>query len=366
MWQNCRLMVAKGPGACHKARSRGRYFRKIRIPVPVRIPQVSVVIPTYNRLGRLRHVISALEQQEFPAEEYEIVVVSDGSSDGTEDYLNGLRPEKNVRCFSQANQGPAAARNFGVDKAIGEYVVFIDDDVVAQPPLLAEHMRAHREAGREVVVFGPLLSPEDFDMAPWVRWEQEMLMKQYRALLAGLWQPSARQFYTGNASLRRSHILAAGGFDESFRRAEDVELAYRLAKRGLDFVFNMEAVGMHFAERSFRSWLETARTYGRNDVIFARDRDQKWLLSALQSEFRQRHVLIQTLVCLCRGRPRLTSVAGRALMLAADAATAVGAGAIEKHAYSALFNLQYYSGLYDEMEDAQYLFCRSGSTQSVG
>lgn len=53
-------------------------------------------------------------------------------------------------------------------------------------------------------------------------------------------------------------------------------------------------------------------------------------------------------------------------MLAADAATAVGAGAIEKHAYSALFNLQYYSGLYDEMEDAQYLFCKGGSTQSVG
>jgi glycosyltransferase involved in cell wall biosynthesis len=332
----------------------------------VRLPQVSVVVPTYNRLGRLRHVISALEQQEFPAQDYEVVVVSDGSSDGTEEYLNGLRSERNVRCFSQANKGPAAARNFGVEKAKGEFVVFIDDDVVAQPPLLAEHMRAHRQEGREVVVFGPLLSPKDFEMVPWVRWEQEMLMKQYRALLAGLWQPSPRQFYTGNASVRRSHILAAGGFDESFRRAEDVELAYRLAKRGLDFVFNMEAVGMHFAERSFSAWLETARTYGRNDVIFARDRNQKWLLSALESEFRQRHVLIQSLVCFCRGRPRLTSVAGRALTLAADGATAVGASKIEKHAYSALFNLQYYSGIYEEMGDAQYLFCKSGSTQRVG
>ena len=119
-------------------------------------------------------------------------------------------------------------------------------------------------------------------MTPWVRWEQEMLMKQYRAMLRGDWAATARQFYTGNASLRRSHILAAGGFDEGFRRAEDVELAYRLANKGLDFVFNMQAVGMHFAERSFRAWLDMAYAYGRNDVIFARDRNQKWLLSAVR------------------------------------------------------------------------------------
>jgi len=68
-------------------------------------------------------------------------------------------------------------------------------------------------------------------MVPWVRWEQEMLMKQYKALLRKDWPATARQFYTGNASVRRSHIVAAGGFDEGFRRAEDVELAYRLDKR---------------------------------------------------------------------------------------------------------------------------------------
>lgn len=328
-------------------------------------PQISVVVPTYNRLGRLKNVISALEQQQFSGNDYEVIVVSDGSSDGTEDYLNGLRSERNVRCFSQANRGPAAARNFGVDKAIGEFIVFVDDDVVAHPRLLAEHMRSHSEAGREVVVVGPLLSPENFDMAPWIRWEQEMLMKQYRALLAGVWQPTARQFYTGNASVRRSHILAAGGFDESFRRAEDVELAYRLADRGLGFVFNLEAVGRHFAERSFHSWLEMATAYGRNDVIFARDRNQKWLLPALESEFRERHVLIRSLVCSCRGRPRVTAAARRVMKLAADAATLMNAERIEQRAYSGLFNLQYYSGLHDELDDAQS-FCRNSSAHQTG
>jgi GT2 family glycosyltransferase len=317
---------------------------------------MSVVVPTYNRLGRLQHVITALEQQAYPADAYEVIVVSDGSTDGTHAYLEALRSTMALRWFPQANQGPAAARNAGIQKAGGEFIVFVDDDVVAEPQLLAEHARSHHEAGQDVVVLGPLLTPEGFEMAPWVRWEQEMLMKQYRALLRGDWPATARQFYTGNASLRRSHILAAGGFDEGFRRAEDVELAYRLADKGLDFVFNMQAVGMHFADRSFRAWLDAAYAYGRNDVIFARDRNQKWLLSAIRREFQQRHFLIRSLVRVCRGRSPLTGIARSALKLAADTASLLRVSDIERRAYSGLFNLQYYDGLFNELDDVDFLF----------
>jgi glycosyltransferase involved in cell wall biosynthesis len=319
-------------------------------------PYFSVVVPTYNRLGRLRHVITALEQQAYPADAYEVIVVSDGSTDGTDAYLEALRSTMRLQWFPQANQGPAAARNAGIRKAVGEFIVFIDDDVVPEPQLLGEHARSHQEAGRDVVVLGPLLTPEGFEMAPWVRWEQEMLMKQYRALLRGDWSASARQFYTGNASLRRSHILAAGGFDEGFRRAEDVELAYRLASNGLEFVFNIQAAGMHFAERSFRAWLDAAYTYGRNDVIFARDRNQKWLLSAIRQEFLERHFLIRSLVRACSGRSRPTRIASSALKLAADAATLLRASVIERKAYSGLFNLQYYNGFFNELDDVHFLF----------
>jgi GT2 family glycosyltransferase len=301
-------------------------------------------------------VITALEQQAYPSDAYEVIVISDGSTDGTHAYLEAYRSTMPLRWFPQANRGPAAARNVGIQKAGGEFVVFIDDDVVAEPQLLAEHARSHHEAGQDAVVLGPLLTPESFEMVPWVRWEQEMLMKQYRALLRGDWQPSARQFYTGNASLRRSHILAADGFDESFRRAEDVELAYRLADRGLGFVFNMQAAGMHFAERSFQAWLDAAYTYGRNDVIFARDRNQKWLLSAVRREFRERNFLIQSLVRVCRGRPRLTWIARSTLKLAADAATLLRSNDLERRAYSGLFNLQYYNGLFHELHDVHFLF----------
>jgi glycosyltransferase involved in cell wall biosynthesis len=300
-------------------------------------------------------VITALEQQAYPSGAYEVIVISDGSTDGTDAYLEALRSTMRVEWFAQANRGPAAARNVGIQKASGEFIVFIDDDVVPEPQLLGEHARSHRAARQDVVVLGPLLSPEGYEMAPWVRWEQEMLMKQYRALLRGDWPATARQFYTGNASLRRSHILAAGGFDEGFRRAEDVELAYRLADRGLDFVFNMQAVGMHFADRSFRAWLEAAYTYGRNDVIFARDRNQKWLLPKVHREFRNRNILIRSLVRMCRGRSRSTSIASSTLKLAADAATLLRASDVERQAYSGLFNLQYYTGLFNELDDVDFL-----------
>jgi GT2 family glycosyltransferase len=301
-------------------------------------------------------VIKALEQQAYPSDAYEVIVISDGSTDGTDAYLEALRSTMRLRWFPQANRGPAAARNAGIQKAGGEFIVFIDDDVVPEPQLLGEHARSHHDAGKDVVVLGPMFSPEGYEMAPWVRWEQEMLMKQYRALLRGDWPATARQFYTGNASLRRSHILTAGGFDEGFRRGEDVELAYRLANRGLHFVFNVQAVGMHFAERSFRAWLDAAHTYGRNDVVFARDRNQKWLLSAIRQEFGNRHFFIRSLVRTCRGRSRLTGIANSALKRAADAANLLQARDIERFAYSGLFNLQYYNGLLNELGDVHFLF----------
>lgn len=319
-------------------------------------PYFSVVIPTYNRLGRLRDVIAAFERQAYPSDGYEIIVISDGSTDGTDAYLETLHSTRRVRWLTQSNQGPAAARNAGVQTAIGEFIVFVDDDVVPEPQLLEEHARSHYEAARDVVVLGPLLTPEGFEMAPWVRWEQEMLMKQYNAMLRGDWPATARQFYTGNASLRRSHILSAGGFDEGFRRAEDVELAYRLAKNGLEFVFNIQAAGMHFADRSYRAWLDAAYAYGRNDVIFARDRNQQWLLPTIHREFTHRHFLIRSLVRVCSGRSRLTRIASSALKLAADSATLLRASVIEGKAYSGLFNLQYYNGFFNELDDVHFLF----------
>src|SRR5512141_435065 len=82
-------------------------------------PYFSVVVPTYNRLGRLRHVIAAFERQAYPSDAYEVIVISDGSTDGTDAYLETLSSKMRLRWLTQANQGPAAARNAGVRTAAG-------------------------------------------------------------------------------------------------------------------------------------------------------------------------------------------------------------------------------------------------------
>lgn len=246
-------------------------------------PAVSVVVPTYNRRRQLGRVLEALASQDFELP-YEVVVVSDGSTDGTNDYLTGVSLPLPVVPVLSENCGPAGARNRGIATARGELVVFIDDDVVAAPGLLTAHWAAHRNDDA-LVVIGPMLTPDDHALEPWIAWEQAMLERQYDAMLAGHYDATARQFYTGNASVRRAHLEASGGFDESFRRAEDVELAYRLAERGLRFQFEPNAIGYHYAHRSYAAWIATAYAYGRNDVIFARDHGQAWLLTTIRDKF---------------------------------------------------------------------------------
>ncbi len=307
---------------------------------------ISVVMPTYNRLPRLQRVLKAFEKQTFSTANFEVIVVSDGSLDGTNDYLNSFRPSFPFVLIIQENQGPAAARNKGIDKASGDYILFVDDDVVPQPNLIYEHMRFH-EMHENSVVVGPMLTPADFDMQPWVSWEQAMLVKQYAAMAEGQWAPTARQFFTGNASLLRSTLIDAGGFDTAFQRAEDLELAYRLADRGLNFLFNAEAVGFHYAERSFDSWLKIPYAYGRNDVRFTLEKNQDWLLPTIYREFKSRNYFIRALCRLCLDHPVRTHTSIDFLVRLAAIGHRLNLQLAPRMAYSGIFNLRFYQGVVD-------------------
>jgi glycosyltransferase involved in cell wall biosynthesis len=331
------------------------------------MPTVSIVIPTYNRLDRLQRVLACLEAQDFPRSGFEIVVVADGCNDGTGEYLASIA-EGPLRVLPvvTANQGPAAARNRGVAEASGRLLLFLDDDVTPEPQLISEHVRAHERlsagAAGQIAVLGPMVTPTDTPLLPWVRWEQVRLERQYGDMVAGRWQATARQFYTGNTSIEREAVLAAGGFDTRFRRAEDVELAYRLAANGVRFVFNPRAVGYHYAERSYRSWMNAAYAYGRADVVFSRDLGQSWLLPRLAYEFRgNRHPLIRAVVNVCLGRPTLSRVALAAMRLAAHTGGRLGSERAADLACSGIFNLRHYQGIADELGGRAAFFSNMGA-----
>jgi glycosyltransferase involved in cell wall biosynthesis len=329
------------------------------------MPHVSVVIPTHNRIERLKRVLAALESQDYALDDFEVIVVSDGSTDDTNEYLQALDTPLQFRAVTQPNQGVAAARNIGLQHATGKFVLFIDDDVVPSPKLIAEHVRIHADHDDDAIVLGPMLTPNDAGMSPWVRWEQAMLTKQYQAMLSGKYAPSARQFYTGNTSLARIHLIAAEGFDINFRRAEDVELAYRLARRGLKFIFNPNAIGYHYAERSFRSWMEIPYVYGRNDVIFTRDKHQHWLLPEVLSEFHDRNMLVRMLVRLCLDRNILSNSIIAWLRGISYLADRLGVERLVQTAHSGIFNLRYYQGIAHEMGGRERFFAQVAQAQVV-
>ena len=304
-------------------------------------PAFSVVIPTYQRRASLERVLTTLARQEWPADALEVLVVSDGGDDGSVEMARAHPLPFPARVLEQVNQGPAAARNLGVANARHELVLFLDDDVVPHARLVAEHAHGHGEAGNRVVI-GPMLEPP-VRLQPWVRWESRRLAEQYRAMEAGDWAPTPWQLYTGNASVRVEWIRRAGGFDTSLKRAEDIELGFRLERLGCEFVFNPDAAGLHYATRSYRSWTGAAYQYGRNDILFGKGEERA------AGQFRYRHPLTRTLVRWAvghrRAADRLPALAERPIV----ALDRVGLGRLADGACGAVFNLGYWLGVCDEV-----------------
>lgn len=257
-------------------------------------PTVSVVTPTHNRANSLARVLDALSRQTYPAERLESIVVADGCTDGTAETLWARRDPFRLRIVAQSAQGPAASRNCALDLASGQLCLFLDDDVIPSRGLVAEHVRRH-SAASNLVVIGPLLPP-DRGVSAWVRWEGRTLRRQYMAMTTGAWEPSPRQFYTGNASVRTEHVRHVGGFNTAYRRAEDVELAFRLQRAGLRFVFHPQASGVHEADRPFGAWLAAAYEYGRADVAMGPIWGSKGLVEQKAQEVWRRNPLIRHLV----------------------------------------------------------------------
>src|SRR5689334_5698711 len=108
---------------------------------------VSFVIPTYNRAAVLVECLQALDRQRESGIPFDVIVVDDGSSDGTAAALASLQPTLGVAVqgLRQENQGPAVARNRGVAQARGELIVFLGDDIIVEPGYLA-HLCAAYEA----------------------------------------------------------------------------------------------------------------------------------------------------------------------------------------------------------------------------
>jgi GT2 family glycosyltransferase len=190
----------------------------------------------------------------------------------------------------ETNGGPARARNAGVAQSTARWIVFIDDDVTPDPRLLEVHLAAIQGGdGREVVSLGPFVEPTDWKATPWNRWEAQQAAHETACMLRGDYEPTWRQFHTGNNALARELFVRAGGFDERFLRAEDDEFAARLNQLGVHFTFQPNAVAWHYSERSLAAWLAIPAAYARFDVQIDRMYPRENYLWRKRSELASRH-----------------------------------------------------------------------------
>ena len=232
-------------------------------------PELSVVIPTYNRLETLRHVVPSLLRSDLRPDDYEIVVADSNSNDGTAAYLAEVAAQApGVRHLPGPYTGRAMARNAGIDAARGEVVLFTDADIIASPDLMLRHLEHHR-ARRDVAVVGMELQVESLAAYERLRDHADKrrpLHPDSRRRLSWLY------FLTGNASVRKADLERIGRFDEAFTGYghEDLELGYRLQQAGVSIVYEPRAVNYHWQHIP---WDEQQRKYeqaGRSTVRFFR------------------------------------------------------------------------------------------------
>lgn len=230
----------------------------------------SVVIPTYQRPDILFRVLDALGRQESPPE-FEVVVIDDGSGDSTAERLRAYEAPFPFRPFFQENSGPARARNRGVLEARGSHVLFLGDDTVPEPPLLAVHAESHAEQkGHPVAVLGYTTWPRDRKVSPFLHHINEHGLQFGYALIENPDAVPFNFFYTSNISLPRRLLEEADLFDTTFPHAawEDIELAYRLSKKGMKILYRPRAVARHHHEITFLSFRRRQEKSGEAAAIF--------------------------------------------------------------------------------------------------
>jgi glycosyltransferase involved in cell wall biosynthesis len=220
----------------------------------------SIVIPTYNRLDHLKSTLESLKALDFPRGLFEVVVVNDGSGDGTGSFLSKAQFDFQVRVLRhERNRGRAAARNTGVRQARGRIVVFLDDDMEVAPGFLEAHLCKQGEGAKRVVIGNVSSSPKVTQTAL-IRY---LDTRGVHKLKLGQSVPF-RYFTTGNVSVERDLLLDVGLFDERFHEwgGEDLELGYRLSKAGADFAYVSEARSYQTDYREIPEFWAIIETYG--------------------------------------------------------------------------------------------------------
>jgi glycosyltransferase involved in cell wall biosynthesis len=225
---------------------------------------ITIVIPTHNRVAALMRLLRSLEHQLPVPGGFEVIVVSDGSTDGTAAALSEAEWSFPIVLHEQVPSGPAVARNAGAARAVGKILLFLDDDVEPMPEVVRAHAMFHSRSKNSVAIgdLQPAVSASGY----------------FGTIVRGWWHTMNegprqrghrfhyRDLLTGHFSIPRSSFEELGGFNSLLRSHEDWELGYRAIAAGMNFQFLPEAVVIHHETATLSKSLNRKRHDGAADV----------------------------------------------------------------------------------------------------
>ena len=222
--------------------------------------EVSIVVPVFNSAATIASTVEHLLDQSLPPKE--IIIVDDGSTDATADVLKPFADRINYQF--KPNGGPASARNFGARLATAEFIAFTDSDCLPDRNWLSR-LLAGFDSQQIAGVGGSVKSID------------ASLLGEYVDLLR-LLEPAEKSngeieyLITANACFRREALLAAGMFDEQFRKpgGEEPALCRRMKELGYQFRSAPQAVVRHHHRQTVGSFLRTIRNYGEGRYLLGR------------------------------------------------------------------------------------------------
>lgn len=227
---------------------------------------LSIVIPTHNRLSVLRQTLAALDRQTYPARQIEVIVVADGCTDDTAAVVRGISTGYRLSVVELSGQGPSIARNQGAVRATGDLLMFLDDDIEAEPDLIAVHVGLHQAEPTPQAIISylpPRLNVQRglfrSELRMW--WEDTFVrMREIgrRARYSDL--------LTGNFSIKTEVFRRVGGFNPALRCHEDYEFGLRLIQAGVVLTFAHAARGYHHEITQYDRSLRRKFDEGRADV----------------------------------------------------------------------------------------------------
>lgn len=236
-------------------------------------PKISVILTTFNRVNLLEKVLDSFIKQTIPSCDYELIVLDDGSTDQTSEKVSEYVGHIPLKYVYQWNAGLAAAKNHGLALAASELVLFLDDDDSIESNFLEEHINAHIAfPSREVAILGFTHLDRSIDIDPLMRFvtEDGGYLFNYKHAKEGV-DLGFDWFWGGRTSVKKSFLLESGGFNPVFQfGCEDIELGYRLQKRGLKVRYWPKATNIMLRKIGYEAFCERLRRQGRSQFVFSR------------------------------------------------------------------------------------------------